>query len=126
MIRQGPVAGRRLPARGLSALGANGGTELTGLRAFTAAGEATPGALHPLDEVSLSSAAIPASRVGPGIAPTSTPEEQVAFTVEADLLAGDFSGTIPTDGLSPGSYRVWARACLGDVCGPAAFEEVAL
>ena len=69
---------------------------------------------------------IPASRVELGIAPASTPEDQVAFTVEADLLAGDFSGTIPTAGLSPGSYRVWARACLGDACGPAAFREVAL
>jgi hypothetical protein len=110
----------------LSVLGATEGTELTGLRAFTAAGEAAPGALHPLDEVQLSSSAIPASRVELGIAHASTPEDQVAFTAEADLLAGDFSGTVPTDGLSPGSYRAWARACLGDACGSAAFGEVAL
>jgi hypothetical protein len=110
----------------LSVLGVPEGTVLTGIRAFTAAGEAAPGALLPLDEVALSSAVIPVSRVELGIAPASTPEDQVAFTVEADLLAGDFSGTILTEGLSPGSHRVWARACLGDVCGPAAFREVAL
>ncbi len=110
----------------LSALEAPEGTELTGLRAFTAVGEATPGALDPLDEVALSSSVIPASRVELGIADAPTPEDEVAFTVEADLAAGDFSGTIPTDGLSPGSYRVWARACLGDACGPAVFGAVAL
>ncbi len=110
----------------LSALGAAEGTGLTGLRAFTAVGEATPGALHLLDEAPLSSSVIPASRVELGIAPASTSEDAVAFTVEADLLAGEFSGAIPTDGLSAGSYRVWARTCLGDACGPAAFGEVAL
>ncbi len=110
----------------LSALGAVEGTELTGLRAFTAAGEATPGALLVVDEVALSSSVIPASRVELGIAPASTPEDQVAFAVQADLLAGDFSGSIPTDGLSPGGYRAWARACLGDTCGPASFKELAL
>ncbi len=110
----------------LSALGATEGTALTSLRAFTAAGAATPGSLLPLDEVPLASSAIPSSRVELGIAPASTPEGQVAFTVQAVLLAGDFSGTIPTDGLSSGSYRAWARACLGDACGPATFGEVTL
>ena len=110
----------------LSALGAAESTQLTGLRAFTAAGEAAPGTLLGLDEVSLISSEIPVSRVELSIAPASTPGAEVAFTVEADLVAGDFSGTIPTAGLSPGSYRVWARVCLGDACGPATFEEVAL
>ena len=104
----------------LSALGAAEGTELTELRAFTAAGEATPGALLQLDEIPLTSSLIPTARVELGIADASTPEGEVAFTVDADLLAGEFAGTIPTAGLSPGSHRLWARACLGDACGPAA------
>jgi Tol biopolymer transport system component len=110
----------------LSALGVAEGTELTGLRAFTAAGEATPGALLALDEVSLPSSAIPDSRVELGIAPVSTPAAGVAFAVAIAPITGEFSGTIPTEGLSPGSHRVWVRACLGDACGPATFTEVGL
>jgi hypothetical protein len=110
----------------LDVLDATETTALTDLRAFTALGDAAPGVLHVLDEVVLASSVVPASRVELGIAPASTTEDEVDFTVEAALLAGEFSGTIPTVGLSPGSYRVWTRACLGDVCGPAAFEEVAL
>ena len=110
----------------LAAVGATEGTELSGLRAFTVVGEATPGPLLGLDEVPLSSSVIPAARVELGIAPDSTPADQVDFTVVADLQGGDFSGTIATDELSPGSYRVWARACLGDACGPAAFADVTL
>jgi Tol biopolymer transport system component len=110
----------------LSALGAAEGTELTGLRAFTALGEATLGTVVALDEVPLGLSTVPASRVELGIAPVSTPAASVVFTVEADLVAGEFSGTVPTEGLSPGSYRAWARACLGDACGPAVFGAVIL
>ncbi len=110
----------------LSALEAPEGTALTGLRAFTALGEAFPGALHPLDEVPLSSSVIPTSRVELGIASASTAEDKVAFTVAAYPLGGDFSGTIPTASLPHGSYRVWARACVGAGCGPGASAAVTL
>ncbi|MDQ3991121.1 MAG: hypothetical protein M3245_02260, partial [Actinomycetota bacterium] len=108
----------------LSALGAGEGTELSGLRAFTATGEAVAGVLVPRDTVPFSSSVIPAPRVELGIAPAFTPEDQVAFDVKADLLSGAFSGTIPVTRRDPGSHRVWARACLGDACGPATFGEM--
>ena len=111
---------RVLVALPLEAIGAAEGTALTGLRAFTALGEASPGALHQLDEAVLESSTVPTSRVELGVAATSTPASAVAFSRNASLDAGRFSGTIPTAGLSPGSYRAWARACLGDTCGPAA------
>lgn len=120
----GTTGSRVLVSVPLSVIGASEGTELSSLRAFTAAGEAAPGALLTLDEVALSSSAIPVPRVELGIAEDTAPEEEIAFTVAADLAAGDFSGTIPTEGLSTGSYRVWARACLGDACGAATSAPV--
>lgn len=110
----------------LSALGASEGTALSDLRAFTALGEAAMGAMDPLDEVALPDAAIPASRLELGIAPASAPEDGLAFTVGADLSRGEFSGTVATTSLPSGSYRVLARACLGEGCGPAASRNITL
>ena len=121
------TTGRRVLASvPLSALGATEGAVLSGIRAFAALGEAIPGAVLALDEVSLPSAPIPSSRVELGIASTATPADAVTFTATTGLLAGDFSGLVPTTGLAPGGYRVWARSCLGDACGPAVPAGVTL
>jgi len=110
----------------LSAIAAGEGSQLTDLRSFTAIGEASPGALAPLDEVSFEAAVIPESRVELGIAPASTPEGDVVFDARASLAGGGFSGSVSTEGLAPGSYRVWMRACLGSVCGTAVSRDVVL
>ena len=104
----------------LTTLGAAAGTSATGIRAATAIGEAATGAVADIDEVPLPALVIPDVRVEVGIAPESMPEQHVAFNAEAELQAKDFSATIPTDGLGPGAYRVWARACVDNACGPAA------
>jgi hypothetical protein len=44
------------------------------------------------------------------------------FSRSAALTEGAFAGEVAGQGA--GTHRVWARACLGEVCGPAAFEEV--
>ena len=110
----------------LSAISASEGSSLTGLRSFTAIGEASPGSVMPIDEVSFPSALVPDARVEVGIAPASTPEDEVVFDAGASLAGGAFSQTLPTDGLPTGRYRVWTRPCLGLVCGAAAFDDVTL
>ncbi len=97
----------------LSGLGIPEGSFLTGLRAFTAVGEASSGAASQLDEVSLGSAEIPSRTVFLGVAGPSVPLQNVAFTTAASLERGAFSATLSA---SNGSYRLWAKACLGPNC----------
>lgn len=40
--------------------------------------------------------------------------------------ARDVSATVPTDYLSPGSYRLWTRACVDYACGAGAFAEFSI
>lgn len=101
----------------LSAIGASEGETLTGLRAFTATGEAATGSIRQWDEVVMGNATIPVSSVALGLAPSGTPEAQVAFSAPAALSSGAFSGTIETTDRGPGNYDLWARACLGSSCG---------
>jgi Tol biopolymer transport system component len=103
----------------LAALGASEGTELREIEAFTAAGEAGPGAIHPLDSVDVAAATLPAARVWLGIAPVGTQEGDVTFDTGAALASGAFAGTLEASSLSEGEHEVWARACLGQVCGAA-------
>jgi Tol biopolymer transport system component len=102
----------------LSALGANEGDMLSGLDAYTALGSATAGPAVTLDDDPLPSpTTIPVHSVSLGIAPTGTPEANVSFNTPANLASGSFSGTLPPT--PPGTYDVWARACLGSSCGNA-------
>lgn len=101
----------------LAALGAQEGAALTGIRAFTAVGEAAPGAAVTLDQADLADAAIPGRSVALGIAPAGSPESEVDFDTQAGLTDGSFAGTLPAS--PPGDYDVWARACLGTTCGSA-------
>lgn len=114
-----------LVALPLEALGAAGGEALSGLRAFTALGEARPGALHELDEVVLPEEDLSRPELSMAIESAGTPEEGVAFDAAATLSGGAFSGAVDTAGIPPGDYKVWARACLGETCG-AAFVRVNL
>ena len=106
----------------LEVLGVEAGQALSSLRAVTALGEAAVGAVDELDAVALPEAGIPGARVELGVAPAGVPVSEVAFSRSAALTEGAFAAEVAGQG--PGPYRVWARACLGEVCGPAAFEEV--
>lgn len=100
----------------LEVLGLSGGADLGDLRAFTAMGEIDAGPVAELDSLSLGSAAVPAFGVSLGMTPEGIPEEQVEYSGEAGVAAGSFEGTIETTGLPAGSYDVWTRACVGEVC----------
>lgn len=106
----------------LEALGAEEGEVLAGLEASTALGEATPGPLIALDQIGLPDAPIPRSRVDLGLAPVSSPEEEVTYTTVAALSEGEFSGILDGSSMPGGAHRVWARACLGESCGAESVE----
>ena len=110
----------------LSAIAAVEGSALTGIRSFTAIGEAQPGAIQQIDEVALPSAVIPQTRVEVGIAPASTPASEVTFDLQAELSKGLFTRSIPTQGMSQGNYRVWIRPCLGSICAVPEFADLTL
>lgn len=101
----------------LSALQAEDGAAVTGMRAFAGVGEEASGAVVALDEANLPDGAIPAGSISLGIAPQGTPAEEVAFDDEAALSEGVFSGSLDVSALPPGDYDVWARACMGETCG---------
>jgi Tol biopolymer transport system component len=101
----------------LNALQAGGHDGASGLRAYTAEGEAVVGPVRAIDEVILPDAVLPAPAVALGIAPAGAPAEAVAFDTPAALDAGTFSGTIDASSLSDGEHEVWARACVGATCG---------
>jgi hypothetical protein len=97
--------------------GANEGSALTSLRAYTAAGDIVTGSTTTFDDVALPETIVPVHSVALGIAPAGTPEAQVAFDTSASLTDGNFSATFPA--VVAGDYDVWARACLGAACGSA-------
>lgn len=100
-----------------SALALPAGTPITGARGFTALWEDSRGVLMQLDEVLLGSTLAPGSSVTLGLASAGTPES--VFDAPAALSGGIFSGTLDASSLPAGDYDVWARACLGQVCGSA-------
>jgi hypothetical protein len=101
----------------LSALGAGEGVPLSGLSAYTAFGTAAAGPGLMLDDVALPPVVIPTHSVLLGIAPSGTPESQVAISTPATVTNGNFSGNLPP--VPAGSYKVWAKACLDNACGSA-------
>jgi len=97
-------------------IGQPNGGPVSGIRAFTAIGEADSGALVPVDELALPDTAIPRLAVTLGVAPAGTPQSEVAFGPEEAIFGGgDFWGSV--EGSSAGQPDVWARACLGQECG---------
>ncbi len=99
----------------LSALGANEGSALSGLDAYTSLGSAASGPTAVLDDVVLPATVIPIHSVLAGIAPAGTPQANVPFITQAALTNGNFSGNLPP--INAGNYDVWAKACLGSTCG---------
>jgi Tol biopolymer transport system component len=99
----------------LSALGASEGAALSAIRAFTAREETDLQARETIDGADLPDAAIAIHSVSLGVAPAGTPESQVVFNTPTALTDGNFLGTVAL----ADDYSVWARACLGVICGPA-------
>jgi len=101
----------------LAMLGAQEGAAISELRAFTAFGEVETGVVRPVDELLLPAATIPRAAVTLGLAPAGSSQDDVSFDVDADLEQGRFTGSVPTSGLTAGTYDLWAKACLGESCG---------
>jgi Tol biopolymer transport system component len=101
----------------LSAIGTSGPTQITGIRGFVGPGEASPGTVTSLDEVRLPPLPLSEPTVALGLAPAGTPEEDVSFDTSAALSDGVFDGSLDASTLPAGAYDVWARACLGALCG---------
>lgn len=103
----------------LELVGLDPGEPVENLRAFVAPGEITVGHLAPVGGLPLPDATIPTPRVSLGIAPAGTSEGDIDYDTQADLNEGRFEGAIDVSGLAPGTYDVWAEACLLDACGAA-------
>ena len=110
----------------IGALQLAAGDELQEVRAFTAVGEAAPGGMRTLDEADLAPSVVPPIEVTVGIAQASTAEEDVAFTKVAETQNGAFSATLATNSLPPGTYRLWARSCLGKQCSRARSKTITI
>ena len=106
----------------LGSVGLSEGAVLTSLRARTEGGAIAEEGLL-LDELSAPNTTILVSKVEVGIAAAFVPEQEVIYSTPAALSQGQFSADVDTASLSAGDYRVWARSCLGNACGPAAFVD---
>jgi hypothetical protein len=92
---------------------------LSELEAFVDLGDVTQLLGQTQDRLAVPDAAIPAPRIELGVAPAGTPQGQVPFDAVAELTDGGFSAGLDTADLPPGGYDLWARACLGEICGAA-------
>lgn len=85
--------------------------------AYTWLGDpAAPDAIQTLDELPLGDLTIPVPSIELAVADDGTPEAELSFH-ETQLQEGRFFEPLPA--LEPGSYRVWARACLAGSCAGA-------
>jgi Tol biopolymer transport system component len=102
-------------------------TPITAMRAFTATGGAESGTaaiitsddISIIDQIDFPDATLYPTLVSLGIAPRGTPANQVLFDRETTFSQGNFWGSVDASALSAVPYDVWARACVGPVCGPA-------
>lgn len=85
-------------------------------RAFALAGDPDGDGFLPLDEVPLEKFEMSEPSIDLGVARRGTPRKDVGFIAGAALSDGRFTGSIDVP-IVPGEYDVWARACLGEVCG---------
>lgn len=95
-------------------LGLGVGDRLEQVRTFSALGRFDAAALEVIDSMTLPPATLPESGVRLGIAPVGTPEDEVAFDTPVAFGDGRIWGRIDVPG--PGSYDVWARACVRRDC----------
>lgn len=94
------------------------GAAITGVRAEASIGDSLTGGLTLLDRVDLASAEVPRSEIRFGVAPAGAGPEGVSYDTIATLASGAFQKSLPISSLPPGSYDLWAMACLGTTCGP--------
>ncbi|HVM12600.1 MAG TPA: hypothetical protein VM638_09040 [Actinomycetota bacterium] len=113
----GTVGSSVLVSIPLSAIGAEGGSRLTDIVAFTALAEARSERMATFDEVVLAQSQIQPAQVEAGAASDGHGEDAVAFSSVSGLSSGRFTATLDPPGGSGGS--VWTRACLGAICAPA-------
>ena len=106
----------------LDLLGASAEASLDDIRASVGPGEAASGPLVVLDEADLPDAALAPPRVWLGAATKGTPEAEVPFDTQVAIVDGHFSGTLE---VPAGQWDIWARTCLGELCG-AAWRPVTL
>lgn len=100
----------------LSALGAQPGGKLEGLRALSGIGEVATGIASGMDQATLPDASLPVTKVTLALIPAGEPPAEEAFT-DVAVSAGRFTATRSHQGFPPGSYEAWVRGCLGDSCG---------
>jgi Tol biopolymer transport system component len=98
----------------LSLVGASVGSPVSAIRAFTRVN-----ATGQEDSAELPNGDVPATTLRLGIAPAGTPEADVELRAVAALTNETFAGTLDVSSREAGPYDVWARACLGEVCGAA-------
>jgi Tol biopolymer transport system component len=101
----------------LAALDLRKESALENVQAFAGIGDRERGGLVILDQADLPDAFVPEPQVSLGLASAGTPDSEVVFEFPAALSEGNFSGLIDVSALSAGAYSVWARGCLGEVCG---------
>lgn len=101
----------------LEALDFHADDEMSAMRAYSGIGDSATGEIVPLDELLLPNVPLAPPAVTVGIAPAGTPETGVPFDTTAEFADGGFSASLDTSPLPAGSYEVWARACLAEICG---------
>lgn len=100
----------------LSILGVGEGATLTEVQASAGRGHPATGIVLAADTLPLPSGIVPVSTLRLGIAPAGTGEKDVVYGPPVVRVDGSFSETMTVSGKPPGTYEVWARACLGQVC----------
>lgn len=82
----------------------------------SASGVVTGGSAFSFDDMTHGQFDVPTKTVQLGLAPAGTPEADVTFGPVTTLSSnGSFSGSRTAPG--PGTYDLWARACIADNCG---------
>lgn len=100
----------------LEAIGAAAGDPVTNVRAFASVGTSQSGG-PPLDEVTLPGFELPSLLTSLGIAPVGTSADDVEFS---EVASGQIlDETLSLTDLPAGDHEVWARRCLGAICGSA-------
>ena len=98
-------------------VGAVVGSTISDLRAFAGVGGSPSGAIIVLDEISVPSAAIPAVEAAVALASAGTNVDDAQFMGAAPPSDGMLRATVSLGDILAGHYDVFARICIGSVCG---------
>ncbi len=102
----------------LHVLGVSADDRLTNVSTWTALGEEGLTTPEILDTVELADADIPLAEVEVATEPAPTTQSEVSYTTKAELHKGTFTASLPPQG----GNTIWARVCLGDICGSRSVE----